>query len=261
MASLTAVISWELFKNDTSFSSLDKYTRSLLNQFSIPSNFLDLCETSSDGVSVSALPSDCLHTVFTTLSQLREMSEWNPGYESILTFLCLIARRRDNRPSLLVYDYLVAVDSCLEHFLCQARHDATYQNQWTDTFKLGSRYIEWLFDPETTWRTWRKSMHSGQLPPGPVLPQKGNAYASSWLRDLIVNEATKLHFTHLKLALDLMCAEVATSTTAAWTTLSQELLASLMTAAIASDDQDVERFNAIIECLTFLLQRLFVMDE
>ncbi len=48
--------------------------------------------------------------------------------------------------------------------------------------------------------------------------------------------------------------------TAAWTTITSELLASLMTAAIA-DEQDLKRGELVIECLTFLIQRLYVMDE
>ncbi|VDK20307.1 unnamed protein product [Taenia asiatica] len=104
-------------------------------------------------------------------------------------------------------------------------------------------------------------LHSGRLPPQPVLPKKGNAYASKWLREFVTSESAKLPLDHLKRVLNLMCSEVATTTTAARATITQEILASLMTAAVAAGDEDLERSKVIIECLTFLLQRLFVMDE
>nr|CDS17469.1 hypothetical protein EgrG_001022800 [Echinococcus granulosus] len=211
MASLTAVFSWEIFKNETCFLSLEQYTQSLRNQFSIPANFLEL-ETTFDGIPVEALPDDCLQTIFSVLSKLFETTEWSPGFRSVFTFLCLIARRRDNLPKLLIYDYLVIVDKCLAHFLQKARQSSERQCAWTEVFDLGSKFSEWLFDSEMTWRKWIKVLHSGRLPPEPVLPKKGNAYTSRWLREFVTSESTKLPLEHLIRVLNLMCLEVATTT-------------------------------------------------
>lgn len=48
--------------------------------------------TAVDGIPVEVLPDDCLWSVFSILAELCETPDWNPGYKSILTFLCLIAR-------------------------------------------------------------------------------------------------------------------------------------------------------------------------
>ncbi|KAL5110392.1 Neurobeachin-like protein 2 [Taenia crassiceps] len=249
-----------LFLSLTCYLSLEQYTQSLRNQFSVPPDFIEL-GTTFDGIPVEALPDDCLQIVFSVLSKLCETAEWNSGFRSILTFICLIARRRDNRSKLLVYDYLATVDNCLMHSLRNASQNSEHRCSWTEVFELGSKFCEWLFDPELTWRKWIKVLHSGRLPPEPVLPKKGNAYASKWLREFVTSESAKLPLEHLKRVLNLVCSEVATTTTAARTTITQEILASLMTAAVAAGDEDLERSKVIIECLTFMLQRLFVMDE
>ncbi|KAM7537266.1 hypothetical protein Aperf_G00000068777 [Anoplocephala perfoliata] len=233
---------------------------SLQNQFSIPANFLDLPPT-VDGIPVEVLPDDCLWSVFSVLSKLCETPDWNSGYKSLLTFLCLIARGRENRDKLLVYDHLMIVDKFLAHSLHQARKSSENSREWGEVFELGSKFIEWLFDSELTWNTWITALHSNRLPPEPVQPRKGNGYASIWLRDLVANESAKLPLEHLKRVLYLLCSEVAITTKAAWTTLTQEILASLMTAAIAADDEDLERAKIIIESITFIMQRIFVMDE
>ncbi|KAM3188043.1 hypothetical protein ACTXT7_001096 [Hymenolepis weldensis] len=208
-------------------------------------------ETTNDGVPVDILPNDCLLTVFSILSKSCEKPDWNPGYKSIFTFLCLITRRRENRVKLLVYEHLVIIDQLLSHSLHQVISSSEHSREWTEVFELGSKFIEWLFDPELTWSTWISTLHSSRLPPEPVQPQK----------DFVAAKSTKLPLDHLKRVLHLFCSEVATTTTAAWTALTQEILASLMTAAIAAGDEDLDRSKLIIETVTFLLQRIFVMDE
>ncbi|BHF65210.1 Neurobeachin-like protein 1 [Sparganum proliferum] len=101
------------------FNSLDQFTANLVKEYSIPEDFTELPLTTVDGVPLSSLPADCLEVVFDALSHLRGTSEWNPGYISIFRFLCLLARRRDNRPHLLVYEYLEAVDNCSRDFILQ----------------------------------------------------------------------------------------------------------------------------------------------
>lgn len=55
------------------------------------------------------------------------------------------------------------------------------------------------------------------------------------------------------------------SQTAAWTSITPELLVSLLSTAIVSaddgSDADASRTQLIVETVTFLIQRLFVMDE
>ncbi|VUZ49523.1 unnamed protein product, partial [Hymenolepis diminuta] len=211
MASLTAVFSWEIFKNENCFQSLDQYTQSLQNQYSVPSNFLDLT-TTNDGVPIDILPNDCLLTVFSILSKSCEKPDWNPGYKSIFTFLCLITRRRENRVKLLVYDHIVIIDQLLSHSLHQVISSSEHSREWTEVFELGSKFIEWLFDPELTWSTWISTLHSSRLPPESVQPQKGNGYSSTWLRDFVTAKSTKLPLDNLKRVLHLLCSEVAITT-------------------------------------------------
>nr|CUU97429.1 hypothetical transcript [Hymenolepis microstoma] len=260
MASLTDVLSWDGFKNENCFQSLDQYTQTLQNEYSVPSNFLDLT-TTNDGVPFDVLSHDCLQKVFSVLSNLCEKSDWNPGYKSIFTFLCLITRRRENRSKLLVHEHLQITDKLLSHSIQQALSGSEHSREWSEVFDLGSKFIEWLFDPDLTWSTWLTKLHSFRLPPESVQPEKGNGYSSTWLRDFIATNSTRLPLDHLKRVLHLLCSEVAITTVTAWTALNQEVLASLMTAAIAADDEDPERFKLIIETVTFLLQRIFLMDE
>eukprot|EP00108_Taenia_solium_P004514 TsM_000313200 transcript=TsM_000313200 gene=TsM_000313200 len=258
MASLTAVFSWEIFKNEVSYGG-----------------------TTFDGIPVETLPDDCLQTVFSVLSKLCETAEWNPGFRSILNFLCLIARCRDNRSKLLIYDYLVIVDNCLGQSLQHANQCSEHQYSWTEVFELGSKFIEWLFDFEMTWRKWIKIYKVWNQLYEPVQVKlfymiKSVAFILlfdgddsqlmalcyfNFITEFITSESAKLPLDHLKRVLNLMCSEVATTTTAARATITQEILASLMTAAVAAGDEDLERSKVIIECLTFILQRLFVMDE
>lgn len=63
-------------------------------------------------------------------------------------------RRRENRVKLLVYDHLVIIDQLLSHSLHQVISSSEHSREWTEVFELGSKFIEWLFDPELTWSTW-----------------------------------------------------------------------------------------------------------
>ncbi|VDO05155.1 unnamed protein product [Rodentolepis nana] len=211
MANSTAVSSWEVFINENCFQSLDQYTRTLQIEYSIPSNFLDLT-TTNDGVPFDILTHDCLQKVFSVLSKLCEKPDWNPGYKSIFTFLCLIARRRENRPKLLIHEHLLITDQLLSHSLQQELRSSEHSREWSEVFELGSKFIEWLFDPDLTWRTWLARLHSFRLPPESVRPEKGNAYSSTWLRDFIATNSTKLPLDHLKRVLHLLCSEVAITT-------------------------------------------------
>ncbi|VDK89111.1 unnamed protein product [Dibothriocephalus latus] len=246
-----------------SFDSLDQFTANLLKEYSIPEDFTEIPLTTVDGVPLSSLPADCLKVVFDALSHLRESTEWNPAYISVFKFLCLLARnlsrRRDNRPHLLVYEYLEAIDNCSRDFLQQVLKAPSQCEEAARAFQLTSTFLEWVFDPEMTWRTWSEAITRNRFPPKPVVPSKGNAYSSAWLRDLLVATAGSAPLNFLQYALHLVCTECATSTVAAWSTISSALVTSLLTAFATADEADNRR-NLLIICATFLIERLSQTD-